>query len=81
MQPWKRCRGRQGQVLLDTNRALTAVKRDAPRPVPAAALKLSYGKTKVVLRRLANGLLPGDLANLANRRKHGLRLWSMLTFA
>ena len=46
-----------------------------------AALKLSYGKTKVVLRRLANGLLPGDLANLANRRKHGLRLWSMLTFA
>ena len=25
--------------------------------------------------------LPGDLANLANRRKHGLRLWSMLTFA
>ena len=36
-----------------------------------AALKLSYGSTKVVLRRLAKRLLPGDLANLANRRKHG----------
>ena len=36
-----------------------------------AALKLNYGKTKVVLRRLAHRLLPGDLANLADRRKHG----------